>query len=89
MALLAEKEAAAWQSGQVETARQLVGEELAFAREHLVAWIPLFAIAVREVCRHPFYATAAELLEQFVFEDHAYLTELNAQRLTFDVQAAT
>jgi len=76
MALLAEKEVAAWQAGQGETARQLLSAELSFAREHLVTWIPLFAVAVREVCEHPFYTVASALLEQFIFEDHEYLTEL-------------
>jgi TorA maturation chaperone TorD len=76
MALLAEKEADAWKAGEVEKARQLLSAELSFARQHLVAWAPLFTIAVREVSEHPFYTIASDLLERFIFEDHEYLSEL-------------
>ena len=63
IALLALREAQAWQADDASAARQRASQELDFLHAHLGAWAPRWADAIIEQAREPLYAALAGLLK--------------------------
>jgi len=66
MAFLCGREAMAWEQGETERARQILGRERAFLEAHLGRWLPRFAQWVMAADAGGFYATVLEAAEAFV-----------------------
>ena len=63
IALLALREAQAWQADDTSAARQRASQQLDFLHAHLGAWAPRWADAIIEQAREPLYAALAGLLK--------------------------
>jgi TorA maturation chaperone TorD len=62
IALLALREAEAWQAGDAAEAARRQGHQHAFLRDHLLVWTPRWAAALAAQARLPMYRALAELL---------------------------
>ena len=65
---LAEREAAAWQAGQTETAQALLEQQQAFFDEHLKQWVPSFVDKALEYAQTDFYRGHLLMLRGFIAE---------------------
>ncbi len=79
MALAAIAERDAWCAGDRDRARALLARQLAFVRDHLVAWVPGYCALIGEESRVAFYARLAALTERVVIDDHALVADLLAE----------
>jgi TorA maturation chaperone TorD len=71
IALLALREAEAWQAGDEEQANLRRHQQTAFLRGHLTAWAPRWAGAIRQLARHPLYAALAGLTQAALIQAEA------------------
>lgn len=79
MALAAIAERDAWCAGDRDRARALLARQLAFVRDHLVAWVPGYCALIGGESRIAFYARLAALTERVVIDDHALVADLLAE----------
>ncbi|MGA7181273.1 MAG: molecular chaperone TorD family protein [Thiobacillaceae bacterium] len=75
IALLALREAQAWQADDPSTARQRATQQLDFLHAHLGAWVPRWADAIIEQAREPLYAALAGLLKAGLLQASAELQD--------------
>jgi TorA maturation chaperone TorD/Pyruvate/2-oxoacid:ferredoxin oxidoreductase delta subunit len=71
MAHLADREALAWDTGDLDTGRAYVQRQGAFLRDHLLAWLPQFLRRLLAGRPHAHYAGLARHAESFVTGDVA------------------
>jgi len=73
MAMLVDAQIKASDSGDKDAVKVLVSEEYKFLKEHLLAFAPMYLLAVYEQARTPFYKDSAKLALEFMLEDFEYL----------------
>ena len=66
MCFLTEREAEAWEKGEVETAKELRRAQLVFVDEHLARWLPDFCGRVQSAARTKLYLALAGILWEFL-----------------------
>jgi TorA maturation chaperone TorD/NAD-dependent dihydropyrimidine dehydrogenase PreA subunit len=66
MAYLVEREAMAWEQGDIEGATAYRARQSAFLRDHLGCWVPAFCQNVLTHTDHRFYIMAARLLQSLL-----------------------
>ena len=66
MCFLTQREAEAWEKGEVETAKELRRAQLRFVEEHLVHWLPNFCGRVQSAARTKLYLALAGILWEFL-----------------------
>ncbi|MGA9992922.1 MAG: molecular chaperone TorD family protein [Thiobacillaceae bacterium] len=76
IALLALREAQAWQADDASTARQRASQQLDFLQAHLAAWAPTWANAIIEHAREPLFVALAGLLKAGLGQAAAELEEI-------------
>lgn len=74
---LADKEAQAWQSGDSETALGMLHQELAFLRQHINAWVPLYCNRMADDAQLDFYRGIALMTAAHVLDDAQKVAELS------------
>jgi TorA maturation chaperone TorD len=73
LALLALREAQAWDAGDIEPALRRVAQQQGFLDVHLLAWLPTLVARIEAEAREPFYRSAARLTLTFAREARAAL----------------
>ena len=66
MWFLTQREADAWEKGEVETAKELRRAQLVFVDEHLARWLPDFCGRVQSAARTKLYLALAGILWEFL-----------------------
>lgn len=51
--------------------QQDVEAQMKFYNEHLMAWIPPYMVAIKEICDNPFYSDLADFTIEFMLEDYS------------------
>lgn len=75
MAALVDKELEARQRDDDEQVRRLLGIQHAFMRDHLLAWAPVYLLAVQRNARTLLYGEASEALLELLLRDFEELTK--------------
>jgi TorA maturation chaperone TorD/Pyruvate/2-oxoacid:ferredoxin oxidoreductase delta subunit len=75
MAHLADREALAWETRDLDTGRAYVDRQVAFLRDHLLAWLPQFCRRLLAGRPHAHYASLARYAESFVMGDVSRVEE--------------
>lgn len=78
IALLALREAEAWQADEEAGAKQRLAQQRDFLNQHLATWAPRWADAIIEQARLPLYAALAGLLKAGLVQAAAELPETNS-----------
>jgi TorA maturation chaperone TorD len=73
---LAQQEAAAWETGQAETAAKLLEAQNAFMKDHLGQWAPFFIDKAMEQVGTDFYRGHLIMLRSFIKTEQEILLEL-------------
>lgn len=73
MRLLALREAECWQSGDEDTARELLREQESFLREHLGQWAPFFIEKALSKAENDFYRGHLIMLRGFLSNEKEYI----------------
>ncbi|MGV8084367.1 MAG: molecular chaperone [Coriobacteriia bacterium] len=76
MALLSRQTSEALAEGDTNRASDLLNRQLAFARDHLLNWVPAFTRDVLRFAATDFYKGVAYLTEAFLPADFDFLSEL-------------
>jgi TorA maturation chaperone TorD len=76
LALLAVREAEAWQIGSAELARGRMEQQDSFLRQHPLTWVPGWADAIIAQSREPLFVALAGLVKAGLRQAEAELTEL-------------
>jgi TorA maturation chaperone TorD len=76
LALLALREAEAWQANDTATARRRVVQQQDFLHTHLAAWAPRWADAIIEQSREPLFAALAGLVKTGLGQASAELEDI-------------
>nr|MBN1228998.1 molecular chaperone TorD family protein [Anaerolineae bacterium] len=76
MRIMTERQIIAFENGDPRAERILIEEQLAFLRQHLLAWTPHFAKLTRAKAHTAFYSGLVDVLEAFLKWDAAVLKEL-------------
>lgn len=79
IALLALREAEAWQADDKAGAHQRLVQQRDFLNQHLAAWAPRWADAIIEQARAPLFAALAELLKAGIEQAALELNDLTRQ----------
>lgn len=74
MGHLASREAAAWEEGEADQAREMLLQQSSFLQRHLLVWLPQFCRRVLVGHPHAFYADLTRRAETFVTEDATRLS---------------
>jgi len=82
---LCESELKALENGDYEAAAEIAKIEYDFMREHIVEWVPMFLINVKNEAGTAFYFDVADLALEFVLSDFEYLSELKANGYNYNV----
>lgn len=75
LALLALREAQAWQAGDTALARERIGQQREFIARHLAAWAPRWAQSVALHSREPLFAALAGLVAPALDDTRAELDQ--------------
>lgn len=79
MAMLALREAEAWQAEETTAARQRLTQQQDFLASHLAAWAPCWAEAIVQQTREPLFAALAELLKAGLDQTERELSDITQQ----------
>ena len=60
------KELEAFSSSELQSAIGYVQKQKAFLEDHLMVWVPVFAVSIKKHAEHPFYTNLAEATETFL-----------------------
>ena len=60
------KELEAFSSSELQSAIGYVQKQKAFLEDHLMVWMPEFAVSIKKHAEHPFYPNLAEVTETFL-----------------------
>lgn len=83
MCFLTEREAEAWEKGEVETAKELRRAQLRFVEEHLAHWLPDFCGRVQIAAQTKLYLALAGILWEFLAVETGWARAQSAPRHVF------
>ncbi|ACV23290.1 TorD/DmsD family molecular chaperone [Slackia heliotrinireducens] len=76
MKVLSERIAAALESGNEDTAYDLMVAQLNFLQDHLLSWAPLLTVDMRRFAKTDFYLALSYLTDGFLETDKEYLLDM-------------
>ncbi len=82
---LCESELKALENEDYEAAAEIAKIEYDFMKEHIVEWVPMFLINVKNEAGTAFYFDVADLALEFIMSDFEYLSERKENGFKYDV----
>ncbi len=80
---LCKAELKALEDGDVEIAKQLAQLQYGFMRDHIVEWMPMYLLNVKNEAGTAFYFDLADFVLEFILSDFEYLSNLKAKEYKY------
>ncbi len=82
---LCKAELKALEDGDLEMAKQLAQLQYGFMRDHIVEWMPMYLINVKNESGTAFYFDLADFVLEFIMSDFQYLSDLKDKEYKYIV----
>ena len=82
---LCKAELKALEDGDEEIAKQLAQLQYGFMRDHIVEWMPMYLLNVKNEAGTAFYFDLADFVLEFILSDFEYLSNLKAKEYKYIV----
>ena len=80
---LCKAELKALEDGDIEIAKQLAQLQYGFMRDHIVEWMPMYLLNVKNEAGTAFYFDLADFVLEFILSDFEYLSNLKAKEYKY------